>query len=122
MKLEARHLTLAYGRTPVIRGLDLTVPEGRITALIGPNGSGKSTLLRGLARLMKPRSGGVFLDGDPLSSLSSRKIAKRVGILPQGPVAPEGLTVGDLVAQGRYAHQGLFQQWHREGSRDHRDR
>ncbi len=113
MSLEARDLTLAYGSggDPVVRGLDLRVLEGGITALVGPNGCGKSTLLRGLSRLMKPRSGGVYLDGEPLFDLSTRAVARRVGVLPQGPVAPEGLTVGELVARGRYAHQGLFQAW-----------
>lgn len=111
MTLEARNLTLAYGSEPVIDGLDLAVRPGRITALIGPNGCGKSTLLRGLARLMEPRSGEVRLDGDPLRRLTTREVAKRVAVLPQGPTAPEGLTVRELVAQGRYAHQGLFQRW-----------
>ena len=111
MTLEARTLSLAYDRTTIIPELDLSLPSGRITALIGANGSGKSTLLRGLGRLLKPRSGGVYLDGQAISSLPTRAVARRMGILPQGPSAPEGLTVRALVAQGRYPHQSLFQQW-----------
>lgn len=111
MTLEARRLSLAYDRTPVVQELDLELPQRRITALIGANGSGKSTLLRGLGRLLKPRGGGVYLDGQAISSLPTRAVARRMGILPQGPTAPEGLTVRELVAQGRYPHQSLFQQW-----------
>ncbi len=111
MTLEARNLGLAYGDHVVIDGLDLTVPRAKVTALIGPNGCGKSTLLRGLSRLKKPRSGGVYLDGTSIFDHSTRDVAKRLGVLPQDPTAPEGLTVRELVAQGRYAHQGLFRQW-----------
>ena len=112
--LQARDITLAYDGVPVIAGVDLPVPPGQITALIGPNGCGKSTLLRGLARLLKPRAGAVYLDGAAISALPTNELARRLGILPQSPTAPEGLTVRDLVAQGRYPHQGWFQQWSRE--------
>lgn len=111
MSLEARSLGLAYGPQRVIDELDLRIPEQRITALIGPNGCGKSTLLRGLGRLMKPREGGVYLDGKSIASLPPRRVARRMGILPQGPAAPEGLTVRELVAHGRYPHQGILRQW-----------
>lgn len=112
--LEARHLTLAYDQNVIIRELGVTIPQGKITALVGPNGCGKSTLLRGLARLLKPRGGSVYLDGQAISTLSTKAIAKELSILPQGPTAPEGLTVRELVAQGRYPHQSFFQQWSRE--------
>jgi iron complex transport system ATP-binding protein len=102
---------MAYDAAIIIDGLDLTVPTGRITALIGPNGCGKSTLLRGLARLLRPRAGAVHLDGAAIATIPTRDLAKRLGILVQGPVAPEGLTVRELVAQGRYPHQRWFQQW-----------
>jgi iron complex transport system ATP-binding protein len=82
-----------------------------MTALVGPNGCGKSTLLRGLSRLLKPKSGAVYLDGKAIVSLNAKEVAKQIGILPQGPTAPEGLTVYELVAQGRYPHQGWFEQW-----------
>jgi len=88
-----------------------------MTALVGPNGCGKSTLLRGLARLLKPRSGTVFLDGTSIFKLPTKEVAKQLGILPQGPVAPEGLTVRELVAQGRYPHQGWLQQWSKTDER-----
>jgi iron complex transport system ATP-binding protein len=89
----------------------LTIPPGRITALVGPNGCGKSTLLRGLSRLLKPQSGAVYLDGKAILTLNAKEVAKQIGILPQSPTAPEGLTVHELVAQGRYPHQGWLQQW-----------
>ena len=92
----------------------MTIPEGKITALVGPNGCGKSTLLRALARLLKPKGGSVYLDGEAISTLPSKAVAKKLGILPQGPTAPEGLTVRELVAQGRYPHQSFFQGWSRK--------
>jgi iron complex transport system ATP-binding protein len=82
-----------------------------MTALIGPNGCGKSTLLRGLSRLLKPADGSVYLDGRDIHAMKSKDLARQLGILPQAPVAPEGLTVHELVAQGRYPHQNWFQQW-----------
>lgn len=111
MRLEAKGLSLSYGRVPVIEDLDLAVPEGRITALVGPNGCGKSTLLRGLGRIMEPAAGSVHLDGRPIGDLSTRDVARRIGLLPQGPQAPQGLSVAALVAQGRYPYQGLFRRW-----------
>jgi iron complex transport system ATP-binding protein len=110
-RLEAQRLTLAYDGLPVVGELDLLIPSGAVTALIGPNGCGKSTLLRGLARLLKPRGGAAYLDGVAIATLPTRQVARRIGILPQGPVAPEGLTVVELVAQGRYPHQSWFRQW-----------
>jgi iron complex transport system ATP-binding protein len=109
--LKTHDLTLAYDKATIIETLGLTIPAGKITALVGPNGCGKSTLLRGLARLLKPRGGSVLLDGQDIHRLPTRDLAKQLGILPQGPVAPEGLTVRELVAQGRYPHQSWFQQW-----------
>lgn len=109
--LHTQNLTLAYQQTPIISGLDVTIPSGQITALVGPNGCGKSTLLRGLARLLAPRGGAAFLDGKAIQHIPTRLLARQLGILPQNPVAPEGLTVRELVAQGRYPHQSWFQQW-----------
>jgi len=103
--LRTESLTLAYEQTLVIDDLRLTIPTGRITALVGRNGSGKSTLLRAVARLLKPRGGSVYVDNDSIFKMPTREVARRLGILPQGPVAPEGITVRDLVAQGRYPHQ-----------------
>ncbi len=109
--LTTQNLTLAYDQATIIDGMDVTIPSGQITALVGPNGCGKSTLLRGLARLLAPRGGAAYLDGKAIHHLPTRELAKQLGILPQSPVAPEGLTVRELVAQGRYPHQSWFQQW-----------
>ncbi|MEM7649082.1 MAG: ABC transporter ATP-binding protein, partial [Cyanobacteria bacterium P01_A01_bin.70] len=103
--LTTRKLTLAYDGNTVIQGLDLAIPQGKITTLVGPNGCGKSTLLRGLARLLKPQGGTVYLAGEAIAHLPSKALARRLGILPQSPSAPEGLTVRELVAQGRYPYQ-----------------
>jgi len=115
--LEARKLSLAYDSQVIIEKLSTTITTGEITTLVGPNGCGKSTLLRGLARLLKPQTGEVLLDGNAIHSLPTRELAKQLGLLPQGPTAPEGLTVYELVAQGRYPHQGFFQQWSLEDER-----
>lgn len=112
-RLEAHSLALGYDGSLVVSDLSLTVPDNEVTALIGPNGCGKSTLLKGLARLLKPRKGLVYLDGKSILKSPTRRVAQRIGILPQGPVAPEGLTVRDLVVQGRYPHQNWMRQWSR---------
>ena len=113
-RLEAKQLTLAYDSTPIVRNLDLGIPAGKTTVLVGGNGCGKSTLLRGLAKLLKPKSGIVYLDGKNISKLKAKTVAKKLGILPQSPIAPEGLTVRDLVAMGRYPYQNWMQQWSAE--------
>ncbi|MEZ7238551.1 ABC transporter ATP-binding protein [Rhodococcus sp. GXMU-t2271] len=110
-RLVARDLALGYGDRLVVDGLELTVPTGVITTVIGPNGCGKSTLLRALARLLRPRRGSVLLDGHAISSMRTRDVARVLGMLPQAPVAPEGLTVADLVARGRHPHQSWLRQW-----------
>ncbi|MHA6798087.1 ABC transporter ATP-binding protein [Bounagaea algeriensis] len=110
-RLRARDLQLAYGERVVVDGLDLDVLDGAITAVIGPNGCGKSTLLRALGRLLRPRSGQVLLDGAQIQGMSTKQVAKVLGMLPQSPVAPEGLTVADLVARGRHPHQAWYRQW-----------
>lgn len=106
--LAAKGVSVAYGRSVVVEGLDLTIPPGVFTALIGPNGSGKSTILRALAGMLAPKAGTIRLDGGSISKLSTKEVARRIGVLTQGPVAPEGLTVLDLVRQGRYPHRSLF--------------
>ncbi|WP_312854067.1 ABC transporter ATP-binding protein [Tsukamurella spumae] len=110
-RLGARRVTSGYGQTTVLDALDLDIPTGVVTTIIGPNGCGKSTLLRTLARLIKPSSGHVVLDGADIASLKSKQIATTMGLLPQSPLAPEGLTVGDLVARGRHPHQTWLRQW-----------
>jgi iron complex transport system ATP-binding protein len=116
-KLRTENIVLAYDADAVIKGLTVGLPAGEITSVVGPNGCGKSTLLRSLARLMKPRGGAVYLDGEEISGLPTREVARRLGILPQDPDAPEGLTVRELAAQGRYPHQRWFQQWSKEDER-----
>jgi iron complex transport system ATP-binding protein len=112
--LQTRALTLAHGRRTVVDGMDLDLPPGQVTVIVGPNGCGKSTLLGGLARVLAPRGGSVLLDGRALATLPTREAARRIGLLPQAAVAPEGLTVRDLVRYGRQPHQGLLRQWSRE--------
>jgi iron complex transport system ATP-binding protein len=109
--LRATGLLLAYDHRVVVEDLDVVIPPGRITAIVGANACGKSTLLRALARLLPPRAGSVRLDGRPLRSIPARELAQRLGILPQAPVAPEGLTVIDLVGRGRSPHQTWWRQW-----------
>ncbi|KAB2344509.1 ABC transporter ATP-binding protein [Actinomadura rudentiformis] len=109
--LRANGLKLAYDDRVVVEDLDLVVPSGQISVIIGANACGKSTLLRALARLLPPRSGAVHLDGRSIHSMPTRQVAQRLGILPQSPVAPEGLTVTDLVGQGRSPHQTWWRQW-----------
>ena len=110
-RLAAENLTLAYDQLEVTRDLSLTIPHGQITCIVGANACGKSTLLRAMARLLKPRAGVVLLDGESIHKLPTRQVATRLGILPQSPIAPDGITVADLVARGRYPHQKWFQQW-----------
>lgn len=109
--LEVRNLTLGYGDKDVIHDLDLVIPPGRMTAIVGPNACGKSTLLRSMTRLLPPRSGQVLLDGDDIHHIPAKQLARRLGLLPQSPIAPEGITVGDLVGRGRHPHQRAFARW-----------
>ncbi|MFA3839321.1 ABC transporter ATP-binding protein [Streptomyces aureus] len=110
-RLSTSALTLAYEDRTVVHDLDLAVPDSRVTVIVGPNACGKSTTLRALGRLLKPRSGSVLLDGEALTRLPTKKIAQQIGLLPQTPVAPEAITVADLVARGRQPHQHWWQQW-----------
>ncbi|MET9768842.1 ABC transporter ATP-binding protein [Streptomyces sp. NPDC006415] len=110
-RLAARSLTLAYEDRTVVHELDLTVPDGQVTVIVGPNACGKSTTLRALGRLLKPRGGAVLLDGTELARIPTKEIARSIGLLPQTPVAPEAITVSDLVARGRQPHQSWWQQW-----------
>ncbi|MGE0027232.1 MAG: ABC transporter ATP-binding protein [Thermoleophilia bacterium] len=110
-ELRARALELGYGGEPVVRGVDVAVPDGRITMIVGANACGKSTLLRGLARLLRPQGGEVVLDGRRVQDMRNIEVARVIGMLPQTPVAPDGITVGDLVGRGRYPHQGWFRHW-----------
>jgi len=109
-RLHANDVELGYhGSAPVVRDLSIEVRDGRITTIIGPNGCGKSTLLRALGRLLKPSRGAVVLDGQLIHELPTKEVARRLGLLHQQALAPEGITVEDLVRRGRYPHQGLLQ-------------
>ncbi|MFD3558798.1 ABC transporter ATP-binding protein [Streptomyces sp. NPDC058686] len=110
-RLSTSALTLAYEDRTVVHDLDLAVPDGRVTVIVGPNACGKSTTLRALGRLLRPKSGSVLLDGEALTKLPTKQIAQQIGLLPQTPVAPEAITVADLVARGRQPHQRWWQQW-----------
>lgn len=109
--LEAARLDLGYGERKIVRNLSVEIPTGQVSVIIGANGCGKSTLLRGLARLLTPSAGSVLLDGRSIATMPSKEVAKIMGLLPQAPTAPEGITVADLVGRGRYPHQGWFRQW-----------
>ena len=111
VRLAADGVRLAYGDRVVVDSLDLALTDGSFTAIIGPNGCGKSTLLRALGRLLRPTSGAVLLDGRAITATPTREVAKVLGLLPQTPLAPEGLTVADLVARGRHPHQTWLRQW-----------
>ena len=117
-RLVTTGLTLGYrADRPVVRGLDLSIPTGQVTAVIGANGSGKSTVLKALARLLRPQSGSVLLDGADLHRLPTRDVARQLGLLPQGPVTPDGITVADLVRRGRLPHTSVLRQWSAADSR-----
>lgn len=113
-RLHADGVTLGYDDRVISSGLDVTIPDGSFTVIVGPNACGKSTLLRALSRLLKPSRGEVVLDGRAISSIPAKEVARRLGLLPQTSIAPEGITVADLVARGRYPHQKLLRQWSRE--------
>ncbi|MEV4630703.1 ABC transporter ATP-binding protein [Micromonospora sp. NPDC049523] len=110
-RLSCADATLAYDQRVVAESLSVAIPDHSFTVLVGPNGCGKSTLLRALARLLTPRRGTVHLDGRSIHELRAKEVARRLGLLPQTTIAPDGITVLDLVARGRYPHQGLLRQW-----------
>jgi iron-siderophore transport system ATP-binding protein len=116
-RLEVDELQLGYRDRVVIESLSLIVPPGRVTAIVGPNACGKSTLLRALTRLLAPRHGRVMLDGQEIHRMRAKQLARQLGLLPQSPIAPEGITVGDLVGRGRHPHQSIFSRWTPEDDR-----
>ena len=114
MTLQAQDLTYGYGDIPVGQHVDLTIEEGSFTVIVGPNACGKSTLLRALSRLLKPIDGEVLLDGKAISRQRSKDVARRLGLLPQTALAPDGISVADLVARGRHPYQSALRQWSRQ--------
>nr|WP_233580381.1 ABC transporter ATP-binding protein [Streptomyces triticirhizae] len=109
--LSVRGVTLSYGGAPVVRELSLDVPHGGLTMIIGPNGCGKSTLVKAMARAIKPDAGSILLDGTDLRAYRGRTVAREIALLPQSPIAPEGISVRGLVRRGRYPHHTLLRQW-----------
>ncbi|WP_353941703.1 ABC transporter ATP-binding protein [Streptomyces sp. HUAS MG91] len=110
-RLIADDVTLGYDQRVIAEKLSVEIPDQSFTVIVGPNACGKSTLLRALSRMLKPSTGRVLLDGSVIQSMPAKKVAKTLGLLPQSSVAPDGITVADLVARGRYPHQGLLRQW-----------
>jgi iron complex transport system ATP-binding protein len=108
---SARGVVVGYGGAPVVKGVDFSVPIGRVSVLIGANACGKSTLLKALARLLKPTSGQITLDGARIDRIPTRKLARRLGLLPQTPLAPEGISAAELVGRGRFPHRNFLQGW-----------
>ncbi|GAB7066960.1 ABC transporter ATP-binding protein [Mycobacterium hodleri] len=117
VRLGARELSLGYGGSAIVDGLTVDVAAGAVTAIVGPNACGKSTLLRGLARLMSPSAGQVILDGSDITRLRTKDVARKLGLLPQSSIAPEGITVADLVTRGRFPHQTMLRQFTRDDQR-----
>ncbi|HEV7951453.1 MAG TPA: ABC transporter ATP-binding protein [Glaciihabitans sp.] len=110
-EFRATDLSLGYDGRRIVDSLSLDIAPGKVTVIVGANASGKSTLLRGIARLLRPEGGTVTLDGVDINTVASKKVAAIVGLLPQQPIAPDGISVSDLVGRGRYPHQGWFRQW-----------
>lgn len=110
-RLSADSLTLKHGKISIIEHLDVSLPEGKVTAIVGPNGCGKSTLLNGLSRVHIPSGGAVLLDGKDIHSLPSKDVARRLALLPQDTLAPDGITIEELIRFGRHPHQSLLKQW-----------
>ena len=110
-RLRVEAATIGYDKRTISEELSVAIPDKSFTVIVGPNACGKSTLLRGLSRLLKPTKGQVVLDGADIHSYKAKDVAKRIGLLPQSSIAPEGIRVADLVARGRHPHQKLFQQW-----------
>lgn len=117
VRLRADGLCAGYGGTRIVEDVSLAVPDAALTVLVGPNGCGKSTLLKTMARVLPAMEGTVLLDDAPVHDTATRDVARKLALLPQGPIAPEGLTVQELVAQGRFPHQSLLRQWSREDAR-----
>ncbi|MFF1356868.1 ABC transporter ATP-binding protein [Streptomyces sp. NPDC058297] len=116
-RLSAENVTLGYDQRVIASELSVEIPDNSFTVIVGPNACGKSTLLRALSRMLKPSAGWVLLDGQAIQSMPAKKVARTLGLLPQSSIAPDGITVGDLVSRGRYPHQGLLRQWSSEDER-----
>ncbi|MCY1650794.1 MULTISPECIES: ABC transporter ATP-binding protein [Streptomyces] len=116
-RLTADSVTLGYDQRVIAENLSVEIPDNSFTVVVGPNACGKSTLLRALSRMLKPTAGDVLLDGRSIHRMPAKQVARTLGLLPQSSVAPDGITVADLVSRGRYPHQGLLRQWSPEDER-----
>ncbi len=116
-RLSAENVTLGYDRRIIAEQLSVEIPDHSFTVIVGPNACGKSTLLRALSRMLRPSEGRVLLDGQTIHAMPAKKVARTLGLLPQSSIAPDGITVADLVGRGRYPHQGLLRQWSAEDER-----
>ncbi len=115
--LQADALVSGYGGRAIVKGVDLEIPAGQVSVIVGANACGKSTLLKTLSRLLPPQSGSVLLDGQRIDQVPTKELARTLGLLPQQPIAPEGIAVADLVGRGRHPHQKLFRSWTKEDDR-----
>lgn len=106
--ITTKNLNISYGNVDIVKDLNLSIPEGKITTIIGANGCGKSTILKTIARILKPKSGEIYIAGTEINKQSSKELAKKMAVLPQTPKAPDGLTVQELIAYGRFPHQNGF--------------
>jgi iron complex transport system ATP-binding protein len=116
-RLRVEQATIGYDRRIISTQLSVAIPDKSFTVIVGPNACGKSTLLRAMSRLLAPTAGHVVLDGRSISSFKAKEVARRVGLLPQSSIAPDGITVADLVARGRYPHQSFLRQWTEDDER-----
>ena len=110
-RLQAHNITVGYGDKVILKNLDISIPDGEFTVIVGPNACGKSTLLRALARMLPTSTGSITLDNTPINNIPPKDVARRLSLLPQSPHAPDGIIVEDLIARGRYPHQGILRQW-----------
>lgn len=109
--LEIKDAHIGYGGTAIVKNVSLCIPQGKVSIFIGANACGKSTLLKAMARLLKPLSGTITLEGHRIDSIPTKKLAQKLGLLPQSPIVPEGITVSDLVGRGRFPHRSFFRGW-----------
>ena len=109
--IELKQLSAGYRHNAIVENISLTIPHGKMTVLVGANGCGKSTLLSTIARMLKPLAGTVLLDGKAIHQQPTKAVSRQLGILPQSPLVPEGLTVFELVSRGRFPWQNFLQQW-----------
>ena len=106
--IETKNINIAYGNVNIVEDLNLEIPKGKITTIIGANGCGKSTILKTIARILKAKSGDIYINSKNINEQSSKEIARNMAVLPQSPQAPGGLTVEELIAYGRFPHQSGF--------------